>query len=494
MTGGQPDDPRLADALRAGDAIALTQVYDAYAPFLFDYCHGMLRDRVEAAGALRGCLITARERVGGLREPERLRGWLYAIARRECLRRRDSPGRHLGQEAPEAGDADLSPEQRARRAERRTLALTALAALSGRQREAIDLAVRHELTTADLAGVFAMPAPEAERLLADAHRDLATALHAVLVARTSRDDCPSAAALSAGPWPLSPQEAGALVRHVSGCPACGARQVPGLPVDRLLAVLPIAAVPADLKLEVLDAATDPERGEARRAMAEASGPFGEDGWPLPYRARPDRHAPAGPARRGLPVALGAGAAVVALVAGVIAILPGGSPEPGPAAPGPAAAPETAEDLPPEPEEPSRSASPAASPTRTPSARPTTRRATPTPSASRSATASPRPTRTTTRPAPPTTRPPRPPRQGGLSVAGCRMGVGDSCTVTITAVGGPVTWRVVGTSGALDAGGAGHLAAGESARVPVERTNGLCWGTRSGSVSFAPGGAAAVSYC
>ncbi|MFD0854211.1 hypothetical protein ACFQ07_18380, partial [Actinomadura adrarensis] len=54
---GQFDDPRLAEALRDGDVIALTEVYDTYAPFLYDYCHGLLRDRIEAAGALRNTMI-----------------------------------------------------------------------------------------------------------------------------------------------------------------------------------------------------------------------------------------------------------------------------------------------------------------------------------------------------------------------------------------------------------------------------------------------------
>ena len=31
---GQDDDLRLANSLRAGDVIALTEVYDTYAPFL----------------------------------------------------------------------------------------------------------------------------------------------------------------------------------------------------------------------------------------------------------------------------------------------------------------------------------------------------------------------------------------------------------------------------------------------------------------------------
>jgi hypothetical protein len=75
-----------------------------------------------------------------------------------------------------------------------------------------------------------------------------------------------------------------------------------------------------------------------------------------------------------------------------------------------------------------------------------------------------------------------------------MDVRESCTVTITAVGGPVSWQVVGTSGELSAAGSGRLAAGQSAGVKVSRTNGLCFGERKGSVSFSPNGAASVSYC
>lgn len=75
-----------------------------------------------------------------------------------------------------------------------------------------------------------------------------------------------------------------------------------------------------------------------------------------------------------------------------------------------------------------------------------------------------------------------------------MGFDRSCSVQVSAAGGPVDWRVTGTSGELSAGGGGHLSAGETAMVQVRRTNGLCFGTRSGSVSFSPGGSASVSYC
>ncbi|WP_395107756.1 RNA polymerase sigma factor [Actinomadura sp. SCN-SB] len=483
---GQYDDSRLADALRAGDVIALTEVYDTYAPFLYDYCHGLLRDRVEAAGALRNTMIMAREHVGGLTEPERLRGWLYALARKECMRRRESPNRHTGQEAPEADDGDLTPEQLARRDERRALAHSALAALSGRQREAIDLAARHELDAVDLAGLFGIPPDEAEQLLEETHEDLGIALHAALIAQNHWEDCPSVSALTES-WPLAPQAARSLIRHVDSCPTCGGRETPPLPADRLLAVLPIAAIPGDLRLDVLTAATAADRADNRHAIAAYAEPFTARGWPVPYKPAPAR-ARERPEKRGggrMFAALAGGAAAIALALVAMTAIGGagagensGSADPD--VPGTSGAPSAGGDpsdsLGPEPENPgsptapATSASPSKSPT--PSESPTTESPTPTPSSSR----------------------PEPPPPGSLSVSGCSMGVSSSCTVRITAVGGPVSWRVTGTSGALSASGSGQLAAGESTGVRVSRTNGLCLGQRRGSVSFSPGGSASVSYC
>jgi hypothetical protein len=113
-----------------------------------------------------------------------------------------------------------------------------------------------------------------------------------------------------------------------------------------------------------------------------------------------------------------------------------------------------------------------------------------PSTSKSAT----PTPSTTRPRPPATQP-RPVTPGRLAVSGCRMSSGDrSCTITVTASGGPVSWRVTGTSGNISASGGGTLAAGQSAGVRVTRGScGLLQTGGSGSVSFSPNGGAGVSW-
>ncbi|MFA1548358.1 RNA polymerase sigma factor [Actinomadura chokoriensis] len=480
---GRNDDQRLADSLRAGDVIALTEVYDTYAPFLFDYCHGLLRDRVEAAGALRNVVIAAREHVDRLTEPERLRGWLYAIARKECMRRRDSPNRHVGQEAPEADDA-LSPEQLARRAERRMLAHSALAALNGRQREAIDLSVRHELDEVDLCGVFGIPLEETLALVEKARTDLAAALRAALIAQSHRESCPSVAAL-AGSWPLTPQASASLVRHVESCPVCGAQETPPLPPDRLLSVLPVAAIPADLRLDVLTAATAEDRAGNRRAIAAWTEPFDEYGWPLPYQPAAPRARDRSPRRRGpLLAAVAVGVGIMVLFVGAWSWLHSGSggtnsAATGPTAPGDSGSPEDSGVPEPSPTSPSptvsspsptKSRSPSPSPSKTPSRTPSTKP----------------PTR-------PTTRTPVPSRPGILLVSGCEMERRDSCTIRITAVGGPVNWRVTDTSGPVQAGGAGRLDAGESSGVQVSRATSFCIGSQRGSVTFSPGGTASVSF-
>ncbi|GAA2123658.1 RNA polymerase sigma factor [Actinomadura napierensis] len=481
------DDLRLAESLRAGDVIALTEVYDAYAPFIYDYCHGLLRDRVEAAGALRNCVIAAREHAGRLAEPDRLRGWLYAIARKECMRRRDSPNRHVGQEAPEAED-DLSAEQLARREERRLLAHSALTALSGRQREAIDLSIRHELDEVDLSGIFGMPLEETLELVERSRLDLDAAIRASLIAQNHWKDCPSVAALTES-WPLAPQTATSLVRHVASCPVCTEMQTPPLPADRLLSVLPIAAIPADLRLDVLTAATAEDRAGNRRAIAAWTEPFDEYGWPLPYEPTPARAKDRGTGGRRRGPLIGAGAAAVAAIvvlAGAFAAF-GGESGPGASGTPPAAAGSSSD-----PGDPSAPAEP--TPTDpSPSVSSTSPSPSKSPSESPSPSKSPSKTPTTRPPSQPVTHAPPPPHPGRMTAAGCSMGHNDSCSVKVTAVGGYVNWRVTNTSGPISAGGGGHLAAGRTAFVNVSRSGDWCLGNRSGTVSFSSGASVSVSY-
>ncbi|HEX6473272.1 MAG TPA: sigma-70 family RNA polymerase sigma factor [Streptosporangiaceae bacterium] len=478
------DDRRLAEALRRGDAGALTEIYDAYAPQLYEYCHGLLRDQAEAAGALRDSLIAAQEHIGKLREPERFRSWLYAIVRAACLRRRDDPERPATrQEAPEVEEPALTEDERAKLEEQRLLAHSALAGLTGRQREAVDLAVRHELDAEDIAGIFAITTPQASKLIGDAKADLTKALAAAIIARTGHEDCPSVAALVDG-WPLTPEVCRKLVRHVENCPTCGERRSRRVSMNRLLQVLPVAALPPDLRLDIITVATAPDRNETRMTIARRAEPFDSRGWPTP----PEQTRPAAPVRSGPSLrlwhVLTAAACLLLVVGGIMLFQPGSGGKK-------AAGNDQAQAAVP-------SDSVSADPSDVPSDLPLPTASTPskTVSASPSASKTPTPTPSTSRSRPSSAVPPKPSTPGRLGVSGCRMsGSQRSCTVTVTASGGPVSWRVTGTSSNVSASGGGTLAAGQSASVQVTRAacGVLDFSSHSGSVSFSPNGAATVSW-
>lgn len=474
------DDQRLAQSLRGGDADALTQIYDTYAAGLYEYCHALLRDEMTAAYALHDAMIASVEHVGRLREPERLRSWLYALVRSECMRLRDDPERPTEQnEAPEIEDTLLSETERAQREETRALVHSALSGLTGRQREALDLTVRHDLTTEELAGVLAIAPRQAAELARQARSHLDKTVAAALTARTRQDDCPSLAAL-ADTWPLSSEACAKLVRHIENCPTCSEHQPREVSTNRLLHVLPIAAAPEELRTQVLTTATGPEHREERLALADRAQPLDASGWPV--AAEPVRTTQRTKKKKKSPVGLWpatAAAASIALIVGVVIMLTPDSDEKSPSG-APAAALPSDEpsgspsnlapvesglpDLP----EPTPSLSKSPSPTPTPSARSTTAR-------------------------------PRPPKPGTLSVSGCSISSsGGNCTITVTAVGGAVNWQVTGTSdGDLRASGSGHLDKGQSASVTA-RFTGSCGilgsGRGSGTVAFSPNGGATVRWC
>ncbi|MFB4299261.1 RNA polymerase sigma factor [Actinomadura sp. NTSP31] len=478
------DDERLARELAAGDPGALMQVMDRYAARLYDYCHALLRDQEPAAGALHDALVAAYANVPVLREPERFRGWLYALARNECMRRLRDPDRPAERhEAPEAGDGFLDGEELARRLEARRLVHGALAGLRGREREALDLLLRHGLDAADVGAVLGLDAQEATDLTGTALARLDDALAAAHVAHAGRDECPAVADLADdGDWPLPPPAVRRLVHHIQDCPVCSERRRRNVSAARLLNVLPVAMMPTDLRGHVMATATDAALAADMAALAHAAGPFDAWGWPEhPGQEAADAHRRT---PRALWPAVAAAVAVLLIVSGAFFLMPGG-----PSGNTGAQSAPSGSSSAPDPSESSTSLEPSTSPS------PTTSSETPTPTPTPTS-ATPTPTRTrgkashSSKPAPTHSKP----AKGTLSVSGCTIsGAGGSCPISVQAVGGPVTWSVTGTSSSLiSAGGGGTLSAGGSTSVTVT-LSGSCTSSDSGTVSFSPGAAAAVSW-
>src|SRR5262249_44386924 len=87
IVGPADTDAELVRAAAAGDRDAFGGIYDRYADRLHDFCVGMLRDSDSAADCVQDVFCTAATRLSQLRDPDKLRPWLYAIARSEALRR-----------------------------------------------------------------------------------------------------------------------------------------------------------------------------------------------------------------------------------------------------------------------------------------------------------------------------------------------------------------------------------------------------------------------
>ena len=160
MTAALPDwdiasDAELAGAAAAGDRAALGGIYDRYADRLHDFCIGMVRDRDAAADCVQEVFCTAAVELRKLREPGKLRPWLYAIARNEALRCIRLRGReNVSDELPEQQSSDAGPDTLAGRTELANLIAEAAGGLSDRDREVLVLWYLEQRDTREIANTL----------------------------------------------------------------------------------------------------------------------------------------------------------------------------------------------------------------------------------------------------------------------------------------------------------------------------------------------------
>src|SRR5262249_61149355 len=86
-------DTEIVAPLAERPADGLAPVYDRYAPALHAYCRSLLGEPADADDAIQDTFIIAAAELDGLRDPGRLRPWLYAVARNECRHRLRSRAR-----------------------------------------------------------------------------------------------------------------------------------------------------------------------------------------------------------------------------------------------------------------------------------------------------------------------------------------------------------------------------------------------------------------
>ncbi len=220
-----PSDAELARSAAAGDRGAFAGIYDRYADRLHDFCIGMLRDRDGAADCVQDAFCIAATRLPQLREPDKLRPWLYAIARNEALgrlreRHRETPTDEL----PDVMSHDPGPDTLAARTELADLIAEAAGGLSDRDQAVLELAYRHGLDGPDLAEALGVSRTNANTMVGRLRETIERSLGALLVSRQARnnpDGCRELAAILDG-WDgkFTILMRKRIARHVESCPTC----------------------------------------------------------------------------------------------------------------------------------------------------------------------------------------------------------------------------------------------------------------------------------
>jgi len=180
-------DTELTRAAVSGDKRAFAMIYDRYSNRLYDFCVGMLANRDSAADCVQDVFCTAATQLPQLRDPDRLRPWLYAIARNEALRRiRDRRREVPTDEVPDTASAEPGPEALAARLELSDLIEEAACGLSDRDRAVLELAFRHGLNGPDLADILGVTPANANTIVHRLRQNVERALGALLVSRRVR--------------------------------------------------------------------------------------------------------------------------------------------------------------------------------------------------------------------------------------------------------------------------------------------------------------------
>jgi RNA polymerase sigma factor (sigma-70 family) len=331
-------DSEIVASIVAGDPEGLAAAYDKYAGDLFGYCQSLLQDPNDAADAVQDTFVIAVSKLAGLRDPERLRAWLFAVARNECLHRLKS--RHEAtplHDVPEPVDDSVDVGVEAERAETVALLRAAVGGLNDGERDVINQ-LWHGLDVPEAAAVLGVSRNHAYSLFSRARDQLEASVAVLLVGRAGRADCATLDSLL-GDWDgrLTALLRKRVGRHIDRCPVCSDRRrreltpalLYGLSPAALLAVAALRKIsvltggkpggpPAGVRDTVLHLATDP--ASHATAYAQVTGrstqSFGGNGFP-----RPPHHGFLGVAPRPhMPFAVVGGTAVAAAAAVVVTVV------------------------------------------------------------------------------------------------------------------------------------------------------------------------------
>ena len=350
-------DSDVVASIVAGEPEGLAVAYDRYASDLYGYCRSLLKEPDDAADAVQDTFVIAASKLSGLREPDRLRAWLFAVARNECLHRlRSRRSATPLQDAPEPADDSADVGGAAERAETIALVRAAADGLNDGERDVINQ-LWHGLEVPEVAAVLGVSRNHAYSLFSRARDQLEASVAVLLVGRSGRGDCAVLDRLL-GDWDgrLTARLRRRVGKHIDQCGTCSDRRrrelapamLYSLTPGAVLALAALRAVPAATGTGPLAWVRDavpglaghatPHPAARHTAPAHATRPighwggggrsihrFGANGFPRPPHGGHLGLAP----RPHLPISMAGGTAVAATATVVVsvAVVPHAHPHP-----------------------------------------------------------------------------------------------------------------------------------------------------------------------
>lgn len=261
----------LVEAVRRGDEGAFPELYQRLAPAIHDYLIILTGDRATAEDLLQQTFLEAWRGLASLREPSKVRTWLYGIARhagQEHLRSRTTP-------VPLDGVPDLEvtapgPEDAVLSDDAARLVWTAAASLEPNHQEALSLHLRHGLTYREIGDLLGLAPARANDLLIRSREALGRAVRSLFVARSSAACRDLHALAPGGADSLTVEQRRAVDHHLRLCDECHALGLRLTRPEELFGAVVLATLPATAQHAPAIPAAG--LGSARLAAAHSADP------------------------------------------------------------------------------------------------------------------------------------------------------------------------------------------------------------------------------
>lgn len=286
------DDAPLVRAACEGDKQAFADIYDRYSDRIFSFLCTVVRNREDAADLLQDTFLTAAARLDQLRDPEKLRPWLYAIARHLAMKSLKRSGRlDPLDEDFEPADTSAGPSELAAQSELAVLFQEAAEGLGAQDRVVMDLHLRQGLEGRELGDALGVTPGHAYVMLSRMRDQVERSLGALMVARQGSKDCRKLEAILR-PWDgrFTATWRKRVARHVDGCEICGELRKRIVSPAAMLGAVPLIAAPAYAreavleKMQLVGCATDLAPKEAA-ALRNERWPSNNGGFPPPMARR-----------------------------------------------------------------------------------------------------------------------------------------------------------------------------------------------------------------